>query len=131
MPTRDPPPTTRINHCYFCGAVVPEHRNPDGSRASGRPPEYCPPPKGVRRSPCAEARDALDTLEQGLQDILRKMSQRARTGLRKQLWALANSVPQEGFNSPEWKARAKVAQAEKRRKTAALPPVQPPESSAA
>lgn len=122
MPTLDPPPTDRINHCFFCGAVVPEHRAQDGKRTAGRPREYCAPEAPGQRSACAVVGQAIKNLEEHLPQVLRGMKQEARTRLRKQLWALANSVPQSGFNSPEWQARAKKAQAEKRAKKPAPPP---------
>lgn len=114
MPTRDPPPDDRVLYCLMCDSVIPEHRDENGKRKAGQPRTYCRlRPGETGRSKCEMVWKALRTLEQDLPDILPNMPPRRRTEVRGTVFAILNTVPQGGFNSPEWQAKAKKAQAEK------------------
>ena len=106
MPTKDPPPNNRINYCLVCHSVIPERRDESGKRLAGKPREYCQPvnPK-LKRSECEMVHNAVRVLEAHAGTVMRKMHKDARTGLRSTVFSAMNSVPQQGFNSPEWKAK--------------------------
>ena len=106
MPTKDPPPNDRINYCLVCHAVIPERRDENGRRLAGKPREYCQPvgPK-LKRSECELLHNAVRVLEKHAAVVMAKMDKDARKGLRSTVFSAMNSVPQVGFNSPEWKAK--------------------------
>lgn len=106
MPTKDPPPNNRINYCLVCHSVIPERRDESGKRLAGKPREYCQPvsPK-LKRSECELVHKAVRVLEDHAAVVMAKMDKSARTGLRSTVFSAMNSVPQAGFNSPEWKAK--------------------------
>jgi hypothetical protein len=106
MPTKDPPPNDRINYCLVCHAVIPERRDENGKRLAGKPREYCQPVSPtLKRSECELVHNAVRVLEEHAAVVMTKMDKGARTALRSTLFSAMNSVPQGGFNSPEWKAK--------------------------